>query len=195
MGTGGIRCGADRPAQHVKAEHCKRLDVRRWQREGVLRPGVAGMWTWSDSATGERRGRIGYSVGGGYVNLNYLINDKPSNQQIALVHTSVNYGGVRPWFVCPVRGERVAVLFLRAGRFACRQCQRIAYASQSDSALGRTWRKQAKAEAKLGPNWARPMGMHFTTRERLLSIIWDCEERRHSALSGVLRSMMRRYVI
>ena len=54
MGTGGTRYGAGRPAQHAKAEHCKRLDVRRWHREGVLQAGVSGSWVWSDSATGGR---------------------------------------------------------------------------------------------------------------------------------------------
>ena len=193
MGTGGMRNGAGRPAQHVKAEHCKRLDVRRWHREGVLQPGSFGSWTWSDSATGESRGSIGYSVGDGYVNLNYSINDKPSNQQIAVARTHCNYGGARPWFVCPVRGERVAVLFLRAGRFACRHCQRIAYASQSEDALSRAWRKQAKIETQLGPDWARPKGMHHSTRERLLTVIWDCEERRDVALTHRMAALLRRH--
>jgi hypothetical protein len=92
-----------------------------------------------------------------------------------------------------VRGERVAVLFLRAGRFACRQCQRIAYASQSDDAMGRAWRKQATIEAVLGPNWTQPKGMHHATRERLLAVIWDCEERRDVALAQSLSAMMGRH--
>ena len=85
----------------------------------------------------------------------------------------------------------MAVLFLRAGRFACRHGQRIAYGSQSDNLCGRTWRKQAKAEAKLGPNWTRPKGMHNATGDRLLAIIWECDERRDAALSGYLEAMMR----
>ena len=84
------------------------------------------------------------------------------------------------------------MLFLRAGRFACRHCQRIAYGSQSGDLCDRAWRKQAKVEAKLGPNWARPKGMHSTTCERLVSIILECEERRDAALSGYLDAMLRR---
>ena len=83
------------------------------------------------------------------------------------------------------------MLYLRAGRFACRHCQRIAYASQSGDVCDRTWRKQAKAEAKLGPNWTRPKGMHATTRERLLSIIRECEERRDVALTGYVTALSR----
>ena len=193
MGKGGSRWGAGRPALHVKAEHCLKLDVRRWQREGVLRPGCIGSWQWTDSETGERRSSIGFQTNHGSVTLNYSIDGKPQSQTIWLSESACNFGGVRPWFVCPVRRERVAVLYLRAGRFACRDCQRIAYASQSDDLCARMWRRQQKAEAKLGPYWARPKGMHEATRERLLSIIWDCEEQRDGALADYLAGMMRRY--
>jgi hypothetical protein len=109
-----------------------------------------------------------------------------------LSHTACTYGGARPWFICPIRGERVAVLFLRVGRFACRRCQRVAYGSQSDDACRREWCKQAKAEAKLGPNCGRPKGMHHATGERLLAIIWECEARREAALRVFVEAMIRR---
>ncbi|MEP7247634.1 MAG: hypothetical protein ABI885_28660 [Gammaproteobacteria bacterium] len=167
---------------HVKAEHCRSIDVRRWQREGILREGRAGTWQWSDPDTGQRRAAIGYRANGGSVTLDYSIDGSARTQTLWLTETPCNYGGTRQWFICPIGGERVAVLFLRAGRFACRRCQRISYASQSGDLCDRTWRKQAKAEAKLGPNWARPKGMHATTRERVMSIIWGCEERRDAAI-------------
>ena len=195
MGTGGSRYGAGRPASHVKAEHCKKLDVRRWQREGVLKPGRSGSWQWTNRETGEQVGSIGYRVDDGCVRLDYSIDGKPSGQTVRLSHSACNYGGARPWFICPIRGERVAVLYLRAGRFACRHCQRIAYASQSGDAIDRTWGKQAKAEAKLGEHWRRTKGMHKTTHERLLSIIWDCEEWRDAALADHLAMLMRRYPV
>ena len=193
MGTGGSRCGAGRPALHVKAEHCRQLDVRRWQREGVLRPGYVGSWHWTDRDTGEERASIGFRTDQGAVTLRYLVDGMPCSQTVRLSDSACNYGGARPWFVCPIHGERVAALFLRAGRFACRPCQRIAYASQSDDLCARIWRRQQKAEAKLGPYWARPKGMHEATRERLLSIIWDCEEQRNGELANYLAGMMRRY--
>jgi hypothetical protein len=188
-----MRFGAGRPAIHVKAEHCRRIDVRRWHREGILQDGRSGGWHWTDAETGELRASIGYRSDGGTVTLSFSIDGSPQAQSVRLSRSACNYGGSRPWFICPVRGERAAVLFLRAGRFACRHCQRIAYGSQSEDLCGRTWRKQAKAEAKLGPNWSRPKGMHQATRERLLAIIWDCDERRDAALSGYLESMLRRY--
>ena len=158
MGTGGSRYGAGRPAMHVKAESCGRIDVRRWQREGILQPYRAGTWQWSDPDTGERRASIGYQSDGKSVTLRYSSDGNSRAQSIKVTETACNYGGVRQWFICPVRGERVAVLFLRAGRFACRHCQRIAYGSQSDDICGRTWRRQAKVEHRLGEHWSRPRG-------------------------------------
>ena len=70
---------------------------------------------------------------------------------------------------------------------------RIAYSSQSDDAMGRAWRTQAKIEARLGPNWTRPKGMHQATRERLLSLIWDCEARRDLALARFVDVMLRKH--
>lgn len=193
MGKGGSRCGAGRPALHVKAEHCLKLDVRRWQREGVLRPGYVGSWQWTDSDTGEQRSSIGFHTNQGNVALSYSIDGKPQSQTVSLSESACTFGGVRRWFICPVRHERVAVPYLRAGRFACRNCQRIAYASQSDDLCARMWGRQQKAEAKLGPYGARPKGMHEATRERLLSIIWDCEEVRDEALANNLAGIMRRH--
>ena len=193
MGTGGSRHGAGRRATHVKAEHCRRIDVRRWQREGILHAGRAGGWQWTDPDTGKQTAAIGYRANGGSVTLNYSIDGEPRTQVVWLSETACNYGGARQWFTCPIRGERVAVLFLTAGRFACRHCQRIAYGSQSGDPIDRTWRKQAKVEAKLGPNWVRPKGMHATTRDRLLSIIWQCEERREVALSAHISALIQRH--
>jgi ribosomal protein L32E len=75
---------------------------------------------------------------------------------------------------------------MRSRRFACRKCQRLAYSSQAEDAVGRAWRVQQKCERKLDQNWARPKGMHHTTRQRLLQRIWDCEQARDDALANFL---------
>jgi hypothetical protein len=36
--------------------------------------------------------------------------------------------------------------------------------------------------------------MHNATRERLLAIIWDCDERRDAALSAYLVALIQRYL-
>ena len=159
-------------------------------------PGCGGTWRWTDGYSGSVRGTIGYTVGEQSVWLSYRADGQDAGQRISTERTRCTFGGSRPWFICPVRGERVAVLYYRARRFACRHCQRLAYASQSEDTCGRTWRRQAKLEARLGPNWSRPKGMYKTTHERLLATIRDCEERRDEVLAACIgfSSVTRRSV-
>ncbi len=152
-----------------------------------------GSCQWTDARTGEHLATIGYRSDGMSVALDYSIDGTDCSQRVRLSHSACHYGGARPWFICPIRGERVAVLYLRAGRFACRHCQRLTYASQSDDAIGRGWRRQQKIEAKLGDNWKRPKGMHRKTHERLMAIIWACEDQREAALSRFLAGLLDRY--
>ena len=74
---------------------------------------------------------------------------------------------------------------------ACQRCgsnspTRVAYYSQSEDELDRSWRKQSNAEAKLGEHWARPKGMHHKTRDRLMLTIRKCEEMRDRALAAFI---------
>ena len=86
-----------------------------------------------------------------------------------------NYGGKRPWFLCPARGcgRRVAVLY-GGGVFACRQCHQLAYQSQRDAKYERALTRAQAIRAKLGgspdpsePFPAKPKGMHWETYSRL----------------------------
>ena len=180
MGRGGYRFGAGRPGWHVKAEHCRQLDVRRLHRDGWLRPGASCAWGWWTDE-GEKLGSISLQAEGESLVLTYSLNGEPKIQRVDIERTACNFGGSRTWFACPRCARRCAVLYLRDG-FACRKCSRVAYASQSDDDMGRAWRKQRKVEVRLGENWRRPKGMHRTTYERLLNRIMQCEERRDDAL-------------
>jgi hypothetical protein len=182
MSRGGSRWGAGRPGWHVKAEHCRRIDARRWQREGILQPGRGGGWAWTDAETGKQTASVGYSTEFGFVVLNYTMGDRLMSQRVPILATPCHFGGHRHWFACPNCARRVAVLFLRANGFFCRRCNRVVYGSQSDDALGRAWRKQSKIESRLDEHWQRPKGMHQTTYAKLTATIMDCEELRDAAL-------------
>lgn len=167
-----------------------RLDVRQMARRNDLRAGTWGSWHWHNSYTGEHTGTIGYAIREGELVLSYSINDEPKKQYVPILRTPCTYGGSRPWFGCPRCGRRVAVLYLRRGGFYCRTCAQVSYYSQSEDLCGRLWSKQHKAEAKLGANLRRPKGMHRTTRERLLSIIFACEEARDELLVADFAKLM-----
>jgi hypothetical protein len=188
MSRGGSRFGAGRPGWKAKAEQCLPLDVRVMRRHGVLRNGYSGGWSWTWTG-GERAGSIGFTVDGAMLRLSYSVSGDPRTQYVPIVRSPCNFGGSRPWFRCPVGGERVAVLYMRGGRFACRRCQRVAYLSQSEDTIGRTWRRQGKAEKRLGPNYERPKGMHRATHEALLSVIEACQIERDAALLDAMERM------
>lgn len=181
-----MRWGAGRPAYKGKAEACMRVDVRDWARRGTLKPGYQGTWSWSNSQTGEHTGSIGFCIEHDCAVLSYALNGEPRTQRIPMLRTSCNYGGSRPWFACPHCRNRVAVLYMRRGAFICRKCAQVGYYSQSEDCIGRAWRRQQKAESKLGEHWQRPKGMHEATRRRILDEIIECERMRDDALAMVL---------
>lgn len=189
MGRGGRRNSAGRPAYKLQTVNCLRLDLRHMVRCGVMARTCASSWSWSRGA--ERLGDIVIRPQDRYaVRLEYACDGSPANQSIALLYTPCHKGGERVWFRCPGCAGRCAVFFLRSRRFACRECQRVAYPSQSEDALGRSWRAQQKLENRLGPNWERPKGMHHKTRERIVDRISDCQETRENALAGYVARML-----
>jgi len=186
MGTGGMRFGAGRPGYRAKAEQLLRVDIRLWRRGGYLRAGRSFSWSWT--CDGEPSDSIGVFVHGpDSLALQYMAGREGErrdvSQTIRLTHTACSYGNTRPWFVCPLCHGRAGLLFMRWGRFACRTCQKVAYSSQSEDALDRTWRRQHRIEARLGKNWRRPKGMRQRTYDRLFARLIDCEERREETIA------------
>jgi hypothetical protein len=107
--------------------------------------------------------------------------DWQSIEQIVwLTWTPCNYGGQRPWFICPneVNGHRckrrVAVLYLASRYFLCRHCCQLAYQSQNETEWERARRKEEKILEKLRGTrestellLSKPKGMHQKTFNRL----------------------------
>ncbi len=186
MGTGGMRYGAGRPSYRVKAEQLLRVDVRDWARLGYLNGARNFSCSWTRG--GEHTGSIGVHVHSPDVlSLRYTLTQNEVKRdvvdRVSIVRTACPFGGARPWFNCTKCARRVAVLYLHRGGFACRHCQRVAYSSQSEEVMDRTWRKQRKIEARLGLNWQRPKGMRQLTYARLIDKLADCEMRRDRACS------------
>jgi hypothetical protein len=187
MGRGGSRFGAGRPGHKCKAEYVQRIDVREWARQGYLKAGNSFSWSWTRGD--EKTGSIGVSVFSTHaltLRYTFTLNGEARGiaDEVPVIRSQCAYGGSRPWFGCPRCAGRVAVLYLRGGRFACRKCQRVAYASQSEDVLDRMWRKQTKVEKRLYKHWQRPKGMRKKTYDKLIHIIYGLEERRDAALAA-----------
>lgn len=186
MGRGGSRHGAGRPGWHVKAEHCRRLDVREFRRRKLLQ---ARYFSWSWRLGDEPAGSIGVRVESHRLQLQFSVNGVDASHSVPLTTTPCNFGGSRTWFRCPQCTRQCELLYLRGSRFRCRKCSGVTYQCQSEDAIGRTWRRQRRLEARLATHWSRPKGMHRATYERIVEAILDCEERRDDAIAAYLAQL------
>lgn len=100
------------------------------------------------------------------------------SQVLRVAYAPCNFGGQRPWFICPIPdcGSRAAILYFR-NSFACRTCHRLVYESQRERETDRKIRKANKIRSKLGwlqgplmPEGKRPKGMHGSTFLRLKTL-------------------------
>jgi hypothetical protein len=89
----------------------------------------------------------------------------------SLQWTPCNFGGSRPWFVCPGEGcaRRVAILYgPEAGQVFCRHCRDLRYATQREDRIGRAKRRWIKALERLPADRKKPKRMRQATFEKLL---------------------------
>jgi len=128
--------------------------------------------------------------------------------EVSLSYTEPNFGGVRPWFLCPDCDERVGKLYLPpAGyRFACRSCHGLGYASSRQSgqpvhrAIQRYKNAFEKADAegrRPHPNNDpylpdRPKNMHRETFQRLSGEVEKRRDEFHEAMDKRMRDMVKR---
>jgi hypothetical protein len=70
---------------------------------------------------------------------------------VPVVRTRCNYGGTRPWFLCPTCDDRRAVLHAppAGGRFGCRRCLGLLYLSECEDAFGRAILKLRRIEQQV----------------------------------------------
>lgn len=154
----------------------RRLDVRRLQRDGFLKPGRTFDWQWKSGnktmATVNVHTEIN-KITLSYKHKSYGNEWKDVSYPVWLDWTWCNYGDWRAWFLCPGCGRRVAILYGGA-TFACRHCYKLAYPCQRETALDRVARRASRIRRQLG--WeggffslpsGKPKGMHWNTFERL----------------------------
>lgn len=175
---GGPGSGNRWRSGRAMVESFHRLDVRLLHRDGYLTPGRVFLWQWTSG--GERTGCINLRVDDVCVVLRYRTREnggewKPVEYPVLIDRTRCTFGGSRLWFLCPARGcgRRVAVLYGGAV-FACRQCHRLGYESQSEDAASRALRRADKIRGRLdwgagiaNPPGTKPKWMRWKTYLRL----------------------------
>ena len=181
--------GSGRRSSNYTTEDMRSLDVRRLQRDGLLKQGLSCTLTWSRH--GQKTGAIQIRTNGNSLSLTYQTQRsggeaRQMDYPVALEWTQCTYGGERVWFRCPAQGcgRRVAILY-GGSVFACRHCHRLAYSSQRDRFPDRHALRADRVRKKLG--WElgkftishdKPKGMHWKTFNRLTA-----EHHRHSVAS------------
>jgi hypothetical protein len=101
-------------------------------------------------------------------------------EPVSLEWTPCNFGGERPWFICPSVvngkrcGRRVAILYGPGKYFLCRHCYDLRYESQRKDKKDRALRRAQKIKTRFGgsanmlePLPERPKGMHHDGYMRL----------------------------
>lgn len=165
------RCGARQTAEATKS-----LDINWLSRNGYLVPACYTL-TWRQEE--EQVGSIGMRAQQCAIVLDYRWRQfdgewESVNEQVHLVSTPCNYGGQRPWFMCPGCWRRVGKLFAAGKYFLCRHCYHLPYESQREDGYYRLLRKVQKIRIRLGgssnlidPFPPKPKGMHEKTYRRL----------------------------
>lgn len=154
------------------------LDIRQVHRGGGLVPGhlSSRAWTWGSGSVS----RVFLDAGIDLVTLSYRGSTQGGvwqecSQRVAVEWTPCNYGGRRPWWICPVCGMRVAILY-DSRKYACRHCHDLTFKSTRTAPGSKHFSRANKVRDRLGwgggvasPMGDRPKGMHLTTYLRLLN--------------------------
>ena len=165
-------------------EDYRSIDVRRWRREGLLRPGRRFGWSWFQGE--KRESSIGVEVMAEAVRLSYVWDrgtprEREIRYKVGIARTPCHFGGTRPWFVCPGRGcrRRVTTLYLLGAYFLCRHCQGLGY---EEARPHRLLRRAQRVRQRLGgptglsyPFPPRPKGMWRRTYDRLRWHVFEAE--------------------
>jgi hypothetical protein len=157
---------------------CQSVDVRHLHREGVLKSGhwFTLRWSRAGKEAGSIRGAVIGEEKAEGVTLTYRHRSGPGREwedvrePVPLTWTACNFGGERPWFVCPGDGcsRRVAILYGPGRYFLGRCCYDLVYESQRENAMSRALRRAQNIRERLGgsanmmqPFPEKPKDMHW----------------------------------
>jgi hypothetical protein len=168
------------------------IDIRKWQRQGLLMSGNFFNVQWSRSS--KVVGKMVVLVQRESLILSYRSQGKYVRESVILATTACHFGGYRYWFRCDC-GKRVAILYAGESRFACRHCLNLNYQTQHQEPHERLAKKAHRLRDRL--EWPRgfrngsgpkPKGMHWSTFEHLLAeaeaVVEQCNVAARSRFKG-----------
>ena len=168
-------------------EASKQIDIRRLNRDKLLRPGNSLNVAWSFRHKPDEK--ITINVERNRIRLIYHVQRGETgweavDQPVNITRTPCHYGGSRPWFFCPECDRRVAVIYGVGKYFLCRHCHTLAYQSQNLNQADRLMEEARKIRRRLGAGEGlgdlivfKPKHMHQKTFDRLRHKVRNLEGR------------------
>ena len=198
-----------RPGRRT-VESCLTLDVNDLSARGYLQPGWLGAYQWSTAggevfsidlhAEAERLHLSWHSCIGGSRRRTGN-RERESEQEgeqgvvtevVSIVRVPHYPSGSRAYFICPGGGaaaggvagcgRRVVKLYFSHGRFLCRHCSQLTYASQYEQPWQRALRRANKLQQRLALTGSvsapeKPKGMLVSAYAQLLESVLQAEMR------------------
>ena len=113
---GGFGSGSHKQhnARNTTDDYLLKLDIRKLHTQGGLAQGNTYSLAWS--ANGKEQASIPISTEGSRLVLSYKARGRNGEWEdmrysVHVTWTPCNFGGGRPWFLCPNCGKRVAILY------------------------------------------------------------------------------------
>jgi hypothetical protein len=163
---GGFGSGAERSTHIGNVEDTVAIDIRILRRLGVIAPGECVIDTicWSnggcDAPSARLRSDLSGGERGGTMQIDFTSSGTTIKQHVAIDAVPSGFGGWRYYLICPIVGQRCEIIYLSNGVFACRESQRLSYASQNMDQLSRARRQATKLRRRLDgkTHFGRPRG-------------------------------------
>jgi hypothetical protein len=166
------------------------IDIRRWQRRGLLVPATRFrcLWVTNRPKTASLEVEV-RSVE--ELRLVYRIRMPRKRwqrleQTVSVAWDACRYGGRRPWLVCPKCSCRVAILYLGGASylaFWCRVCAQLKYESQRRGPRLKAMLKAQKIRRQLGGSGSleesfppKPVFMHWRKYLRIQEMGMNAEK-------------------
>ena len=222
---GGFGSGRREYATTPTVEECRSMDVDDLK-ELTEHPNATGELYWGDPDDDDASYLSWRTEGvqdldgeerADRVRFRYTTTHYPSEESadveyvVRFDYTEPNFGGVRPWFICPECDTRRRKLYLpprrNANRYLCRECYDLGYRSSRTSGdeVERAEQRYRKAFAKADaenrrphPNNLpytpdRPKGMHQDTFDNLLADVRKARREWDNRMNEQMREFFGQY--
>ncbi len=219
---GGFGSGRREYATTPTVEECRAMDTDKLK-DLTEHPNATGQIYWGDPDDDDANYLAWRTEGvreldgeerADRVRFRYTTTHYPSEEStdveyvVRFDYTEPNFGGVRPWFICPECDTRRRKLYLpprrNADRYLCRECYDLGYRSSRSSGneLERAEQRYRKAFAKAdaedrrphpnNPPYTpdRPKGTHRDTFDDLLADVRKARQEWDDRMNGRMRDLL-----